>query len=132
MAKVPESAFDPETSPCGAGSVAPMAQVQPRRWRGSVAHGTPRHLRGLSWRNTEAPMLVGHDVQVANVEVVGEAYDIAANYLKKTGAMQDTALIDDRLLEIIYKMFNAGDRSRLRLANRAISKFERIREVTIF
>ena len=77
-------------------------------------------------------MLVGHDVQAANVEVVGEAYDIAANYLKKTGAMRDTALIDDRLLEIIYKMFNAGDRSRLRLANKAITKFERIREVTIY
>jgi hypothetical protein len=76
-------------------------------------------------------MLVEHDIQVMNVEVVGEAYEIAANYLKKTGAMKDTALIDDRLLEIIYKMFNAGDRNRLRLANRAISKFERIREVTI-
>ena len=76
-------------------------------------------------------MLVEHNVQVANVEVVGEAYDIAANYLKKTGAMKDTALIDDRLLEIIYKMFNAGDRSRLLLANKAISKFKRIRDVAI-
>jgi hypothetical protein len=76
-------------------------------------------------------MLVEHDVQVANVEVVGEAYDIAANFLKRTGAMKDTALIDDRLLEIIYNMFNAGDRSRLRLANRAIAKFERIRKVAI-
>jgi hypothetical protein len=76
-------------------------------------------------------MLVEHDMRAMNVEVVGEAYEIAANYLKKTGAMKDTVLIDDRLLEIIYKMFNAGDRNRLRLANRAISKFERIREVTI-
>ena len=76
-------------------------------------------------------MLVEHTMQVANVEVVGEAYDIAANYLKKTGAMKDTALIDDRLLEIIYTMFNAGDRNRLRLANKAISKFERIRQVAI-
>ena len=76
-------------------------------------------------------MLVEYTMQVANVEVVGEAYDIAANYLKKTGAMKDSALIDDGLLEIIYKMFNAGDRNRLRLANKAISKFERSREVTI-
>jgi hypothetical protein len=76
-------------------------------------------------------MLVEHDIQVVNVEVVGEAYDIAANYLKKTGAMKDTALIDDRLLGIIYNMFNAGDHNRLRLANRAISKFERIRQVAI-
>jgi hypothetical protein len=76
-------------------------------------------------------MLVEQGVQVANVEVVGEAYDIAANYLKKTGAIKDTALINDRLLEIIYQMFNAGDRNRLRLANKAISKFERIRQVAI-
>ena len=76
-------------------------------------------------------MPVEHTMRVANVEVVGDAYDIAANYLKKTGAMKDTALIDDRLLEIIYTMFNAGDRNRLRLANKAISKFERIRQVAI-
>jgi hypothetical protein len=76
-------------------------------------------------------MLVEHTLRVANVEVVGEAYDIAANYLKKAGAMKDTALIDDRLLEIIYTMFNAGERNRLRLANKAISKFERTRQVAI-
>jgi hypothetical protein len=70
-------------------------------------------------------MLVERNVHVLNVEVVGEAYDIAANFLKKTGAMPDSAL-NDRLLEIIYKMFNAGERNRLRLANLAISKFERL------
>ena len=70
-------------------------------------------------------MLVERNVQLVNVEVVGEAYDIAANYLKKTGAMEETGRINERLLEIIYKMFNAGDRSRLRIANIAISKFQR-------
>jgi hypothetical protein len=76
-------------------------------------------------------MLVEHTMRAGSVEVVGEAYDIAANYLKKTGAMRDTPLIDDRLLGIIYQMFNAGDRNRLRLANMAISRFERTREITI-
>ena len=70
-------------------------------------------------------MLVERNVQLVSVDVVGEAYDIAANYLKKTGAMEDSARINERLLEIIYDMFDAGDRSRLRLANLAISKFER-------
>jgi hypothetical protein len=74
-----------------------------------------------------APMLVERNVHVLNVELVGEAYDIAANFLKKTGAMPDTGLIDDRLLEIIYKMFHAGERSRLKLANLAISKFQRVK-----
>ena len=70
-------------------------------------------------------MLVERNVHVLNVEVVGEAYDIAANYLKQTGAMENSGRINERLLEIIYKMFNAGDRNRLRLANLAILKFER-------
>ena len=70
-------------------------------------------------------MLVERNVHVLNVDVVGEAYDIAANYLRKTGAMPDSSLVNERLLEIIYKMFNAGDRNRLRLANLAISKFQR-------
>ncbi len=39
--------------------------------------------------------------------------------------MPDSALINEPLLEIIYKMFHAGERSRLKLANLAISKFER-------
>ena len=76
-------------------------------------------------------MLVERNVQVMNVEVVGEAYDIAAYYLKKTGAMEDTSIIHDRLLEIIYTMFNAGERNRIALANRAITKFERRRQVPI-
>ena len=70
-------------------------------------------------------MLVERNVHVLNVDVVGEAYDIAANYLRKTGAMPDSSLVNERLLEIIYKMFNPGDRNRLRLANLAISKFQR-------
>lgn len=71
-------------------------------------------------------MLVERNVHVLNVEVVGEAYDIAATYLKKTGAIENSGRINERLLEIIYKMFNAGDRNRLRLANLAISRFERV------
>jgi hypothetical protein len=72
-------------------------------------------------------MLVERGVQLVNVEVVGEAYDIAAYYLKKSGIMRDTALVDERLLEIIYRLFNGGDRNKVRLANRAIGKFERSR-----
>ena len=70
-------------------------------------------------------MLVERNVQILNVEVVGEAYDIAAYYLKKTGLIADSGRIDDRLLEVIYKLFNSGVRNRLLLANKAIAKFER-------
>ena len=70
-------------------------------------------------------MLVERDVQVLNVEAVGEAYDIAAYYLNKTGVLDDRGMVNDQLLEAIYKLFNSGIRNRLLLANKAISKFER-------
>jgi hypothetical protein len=76
-------------------------------------------------------MLVERNVQVINVEVVGEAYDIAAYYLKKTGVIEDVPLIHDRLLEIVYAMFCAGERNKLVLANRAITKLERRRQIHI-
>ena len=72
-------------------------------------------------------MLVERNVQVLNVEVVGEAYDIAAFYLRKTGQMADNSRIDQYLLELIYKLFDSGVRNRLLLANKAISTFERAR-----
>lgn len=72
-------------------------------------------------------MLVERNVQILNVEIVGESYDIAAYYLRKTGQLADDARIDERLLELIYKLFDSGVRNRLLLANKAISKFERNR-----
>ena len=62
---------------------------------------------------------------VLNVEVVGEAYDIAANYLWRSGLILDIGRINDELLELIYKLFDSGIRNRLLLANKAIIRFER-------
>ena len=76
-------------------------------------------------------MLVERNVRVMSVELVGEAYDIAAYYLKKTGVIEDVPMIHDRLLEIIYAMFCAGERNKLVLANRAITRLERRRQVHI-
>jgi len=69
-------------------------------------------------------MLVERGLQVMNVEAVGDAYAIASNYLRRSGAIADTIATNDRLLEIIVKMFHRGEQNRLRLANRAIAKFE--------
>ncbi len=69
-------------------------------------------------------MLVERGIQVVNFEVVGDAYAIASNYLRKTGAIADTLVTDERLLEIIVKMFQHGEFNRLRLANKAIAEFE--------
>jgi len=69
-------------------------------------------------------MQVERGMQVMNVEVVGDAYAIASNYLRRTGAIADTPATDERLIEIIVKMFQHGEFNRIRLANRAIAKFE--------
>jgi hypothetical protein len=69
-------------------------------------------------------MLVERGLQVMNVEVVGDAYAIASNYLRKTGALADNLITNDALLEIIVGMFQRGEYNRIRLANRAIGRFE--------
>jgi ABC-type cobalamin transport system ATPase subunit len=69
-------------------------------------------------------MLVERGLQVMNVEVVGDAYAIASNYLRKAGDISETFVTDDRLLEIIVSLFQGGEFNRIRLANKAITKFE--------
>ena len=69
-------------------------------------------------------MLVERGLQVMNVEVVGDAYAIASNYLRKSGAIADTMATNERLIEIILKLFQHGEFNRIRLANKAITKFE--------
>jgi hypothetical protein len=72
-------------------------------------------------------MLVERGLRVMNVEAVGDAYAIASNYLRKTGAIPDTFMTNDRLLEIIVQMFHRGEFNKIRLANKAISQFEATR-----
>jgi hypothetical protein len=69
-------------------------------------------------------MLVERGMQVMNVEAVGDAYAIASNYLRKTGAISDSLATNDRLLEIIVQMFHRGEYNKIRLANKAIAQFE--------
>ena len=69
-------------------------------------------------------MLVERGLRVMNVEVVGDAYAIASNYLRRTGAISDTIATNDRLLELIVEIFQRGEHNKIRLANKAIAKFE--------
>jgi hypothetical protein len=68
-------------------------------------------------------MLVERGLQVMNVEVVGDAYAIASNYLRKSGAIADTIAPNDRLLGLIVEMFRRGESNKIKLANKAITKF---------
>jgi hypothetical protein len=69
-------------------------------------------------------MLVERGMRVMNVEVVGDAYAIASNYLRRAGAIADSFVTNDRLLEIIVQLFQRGESNKIRLANKAIAKFQ--------
>jgi hypothetical protein len=69
-------------------------------------------------------MLVERGVRVMNMGVVGDAYAIASNYLRRSGVLPDSFITDERLLEIIVQMFHRGEANKIRLANKAIAKFQ--------
>ncbi|TYO66587.1 hypothetical protein FXV83_10695 [Bradyrhizobium hipponense] len=69
-------------------------------------------------------MLVERGLGAMNVELVSEAYAIAANYLRRSGAIPDSLVTDEHLLEIVVKLFQNGEFNKIRLANKAILKFE--------
>jgi len=69
-------------------------------------------------------MLVERGVRILNTGVVGDAYAIASNYLRRSGAIPDDFVTNDRLLDIIVEMFHRGESNKIRLANKAIAKFE--------
>jgi hypothetical protein len=69
-------------------------------------------------------MLVERGMQVPSAEVVSDAYAIAANYLRRSGAIPDTIQPNDELVDIVVQLFQRGEFNTLRLANKAISTFE--------
>ena len=70
-------------------------------------------------------MLVERGVRVLNTEVVGDAYAIASNYLRRAGAISANVAPNERLLGIIVRLFKDGEINKIRLANKAIAQFER-------
>jgi hypothetical protein len=89
-----------------------------------VDHGTSSIVAAYRSITGDQAMLVERGVKVMNVEVVGDAYAIASNYLRKSGDIPNTYLTNDRLLEIIVQMFHHGEANKLRLANKAITQFQ--------
>jgi hypothetical protein len=59
-----------------------------------------------------------------NLEVIREAYDIAWDYLDRSGAIADPEAAHDELLASLMAMYNAGNRNKLVMANKAITGFQ--------
>ncbi|PYF03809.1 hypothetical protein BJ122_10566 [Rhodopseudomonas faecalis] len=70
-------------------------------------------------------MLQEPSVRVMNVDVIGKAYDIAANYLRRTGAIAEQPATNEALLQLIVQLFEHGDHHQVSLANRAIMRYQR-------
>ncbi|HEV7636451.1 MAG TPA: hypothetical protein VGO54_13540 [Bradyrhizobium sp.] len=69
-------------------------------------------------------MLVERGLRVMNVEVVGDAYAIASNYLRRCGAIPDSFATNERLLQIVVDLFQQGEFNRIKLGNKAITRYE--------
>ena len=57
-------------------------------------------------------MLVERGLQVMNVEVVGDAYAIASNYLRKAGAISDTLATNAGCSKSSWICFGAANSTR--------------------
>jgi hypothetical protein len=68
-------------------------------------------------------MLIERSLQIMNFGIVGEAYGIAANFLRKGGLIAESEGVNEDLLEIVIRLFHGGTRNKLRLANQAIARF---------
>lgn len=72
-------------------------------------------------------MLIERGLRVMNVSVISDAYAIASNFLRKSGILPEVLVTNDRLLEIIVSLFHGGETNKIRLANKAITRFQAAR-----
>jgi hypothetical protein len=70
-------------------------------------------------------MLVDLSTHWKNVSLITDAYDIASDYLGRSGLIPCQVESYDPLLDAIIEDFRSGVRNKLRLADRAIVRFER-------
>jgi hypothetical protein len=81
-------------------------------------------VRVNGWTVEQRAMLIERGLRVMHWEAVSEAHAIAWYYLRKTGAIADAPAANDQLAEIIMDLFNHGELNTLRLANKAIARFQ--------
>ena len=74
-------------------------------------------------------MLVERGLRVMNVGAISDAYAIAADYLYRTGAISDSFATNEQLLAIVVQLFEHGEFNKIRLANKAIARFEALEDV---
>jgi hypothetical protein len=81
-------------------------------------------VRVNGWASEQRAMLIERGLRVMHLAAVSEAHAIAWNYLRKAGAIYDAPAASDRLAEIVMDLFNHGELNTIRLANKAIARFQ--------
>ncbi|ABD86793.1 hypothetical protein [Rhodopseudomonas palustris] len=69
-------------------------------------------------------MLAQQNLRTAGLEVLDQAYDIAFDYLRMSGAIPEMFGVHELLLDTVVDLYYRGERNKIRLANKAISAFE--------
>jgi hypothetical protein len=69
-------------------------------------------------------MLAPQNSMAAGFEIVDQAYDIAFDYLRLSGAIRPMFGVHEFLLDMVVDLYYRGERNKIRLANKAISAFE--------
>lgn len=69
-------------------------------------------------------MLAPHHPLIAGFDVVDQAYDIAFDYLRLSGAIPQMFGVHELLLDLVVDLYYRGERNKIRLANKAIAAYE--------
>ena len=69
-------------------------------------------------------VLLSHGFAATSRMFDGNVPAIAADYLYRSGTVTDSFATNEELLSIIVQLFERGEFNRIRLANKAIAKFE--------
>jgi hypothetical protein len=96
-----------------------------RFYPASGCRPAPRYVGNRTGTKSPSSELSAMSINSVHVDVVGDAYHIAANYLKKTGRIPDELQIHQPLLDAIVEDYRAGKSNKLILANRAITRMEK-------
>src|SRR5271156_1328679 len=80
-----------------------------------------------TWRDgTRAGRIRFPTMSVSLSQLLEESFQIAWEYLERTGELGDAAAASRFLSDTIETMIRRGQRSRLALSNRAISDYQRL------
>jgi hypothetical protein len=88
--------------------------------------GFPSTMAEMPWNERGSRWFFAHD-RLSLSQLLEDSFQIAWEYLERTGELGDSVAASRFLSDVIETMIHRDQRSRLALANRAISAYQRFR-----